>query len=51
MIGRLFSSYFWGVAADRLGCRFVMVVGLLSTAVLSIAFGCSTTFAWAFFCR
>eukprot|EP00904_Undaria_pinnatifida_P000540 jgi/Undpi1/10487/HiC_scaffold_29.g12937.m1 len=51
MIGRLFSSIFWGQVADRLGCRSVMVVGLLSTAGLSLGFGISTTFTWAFVCR
>lgn len=51
MIGRIFSSNFWGVVADRYGSRFVLVCGLVATAVLSIAFGYSKHFAFAFTCR
>lgn len=51
MIGRLFSSHFWGVTASRFGCRLVLVLGLVSTVVFSIAFGSSTTFTWAFIFR
>eukprot|EP00904_Undaria_pinnatifida_P000574 jgi/Undpi1/10517/HiC_scaffold_29.g12967.m1 len=47
MIGRTVSSHFWGMVSDRYGCRFVMAFGLSATAVLSVAFGCSPTFAWA----
>eukprot|EP00904_Undaria_pinnatifida_P008630 jgi/Undpi1/4898/HiC_scaffold_19.g08250.m1 len=48
VIGRLFSSHLWGIAADRLGQRFVLVFGIVSTSILSVVFGCSTTFAVAF---
>ncbi|CAN0540123.1 unnamed protein product, partial [Scytosiphon promiscuus] len=51
VIGRLFSSHFWGVVADRFGCRLVMAAGLVSTVVLSVAFGTSTTFTWAIMIR
>eukprot|EP00904_Undaria_pinnatifida_P000576 jgi/Undpi1/10519/HiC_scaffold_29.g12969.m1 len=51
MFGSVFSARFWGVVSDRHGTRFVMVVGLVSTVILSLAFGCSTTFAWAFISR
>jgi MFS family permease len=47
MVGRAFSSYPWGKIADIYGRKFVLVVSLLSAAVLSIAFGCSTSFAMA----
>eukprot|EP00904_Undaria_pinnatifida_P008637 jgi/Undpi1/4903/HiC_scaffold_19.g08255.m1 len=47
MIGRLFSSHLWGIAGDRLGQRFVLVFGIVSTTILSVVFGCSTTFAVA----
>ena len=47
MLGRLFSSHFWGLVTDRHGCRFVMAFGLCATAALSVAFGFSPTFAWA----
>ena len=51
MAGRFVSSHFWGRICDRHGCRFVLVVGLLSSAVLSLAFGFSTSFTWAVVCR
>ncbi|CAM9789681.1 unnamed protein product, partial [Laminaria digitata] len=51
MVGRLFSSQFWGQVADRHGSRFVIAFALWSSALLSIAFGCSKTFAWAVITR
>eukprot|EP00904_Undaria_pinnatifida_P008634 jgi/Undpi1/4900/HiC_scaffold_19.g08252.m1 len=51
MIGRLLSSHLWGIAGDRLGQRFVLVFGIVSTTILSVVFGCSTTFAVAFTSR
>ncbi|CAN0551304.1 unnamed protein product, partial [Laminaria digitata] len=47
MLGRLVSSHFWGLVADRYGCRFVMFFGLFISVPLSVAFGCSPTFGWA----
>lgn len=51
MVGRIFSSNFWGLVADRYGSRFVLVSGLVATAILSIAFGFSKTFIFALVCR
>eukprot|EP00904_Undaria_pinnatifida_P005739 jgi/Undpi1/2295/HiC_scaffold_13.g05679.m1 len=51
MIGRLFASHFWGLVSDRYGNRFVLIVGIVSNAVLSVAFGFSTTLTWAFTSR
>lgn len=51
MMGRLVSAHVWGVVSDRYGRRLVLIVGLLSTAVLAVAFGFSTTLTWAFSCR
>lgn len=51
MIGRGLSSHFWGLVADRCGGRFVLICGLMTTAILSIALGVSTTFAYAFVFR
>eukprot|EP00904_Undaria_pinnatifida_P000536 jgi/Undpi1/10483/HiC_scaffold_29.g12933.m1 len=51
MVGRLFASHFWGLVSDRYGNRFVLVVGIVSNAVLSVAFGFSTTLTWAFTSR
>ena len=51
MIGRIFSSHFWGLVADRHGSRFVLLWGLVGTTVLSIAFGFSKTFEYALACR
>ena len=51
MVGRLISSHYWGVVSDRFGCRLVMVVGLVTTVILSIAFGTTTMFTWAYIFR
>ncbi|CAM9682856.1 unnamed protein product, partial [Laminaria digitata] len=51
MMGRLFSSHFWGALGDRYSRRFVLLVGLSSTVLLSVAFGFSTSFVWAFTSR
>lgn len=51
MVGRVGGSYFWGRFADQYGRLPVFYIGLGSMAVLSIAFGLSTTFAWAVGCR
>lgn len=51
MAGSVLSSNFWGLVADRFGCRLVFLVGLLSSVVLSLAFGVSTSFMWAFVFR
>ena len=51
MTGRLFSARFWGLAADRYGRRFVIVVALVSTVVLSIAFGLARSFTLAYTSR
>ena len=48
MMGRFLSSHFWGMVSDCHGRLFVVVIGLVSTTVTSVAFGVSTTFAWAF---
>eukprot|EP00904_Undaria_pinnatifida_P000534 jgi/Undpi1/10481/HiC_scaffold_29.g12931.m1 len=39
------------MVADRCGRRFVMLCGTVSTIVLSVIFGCSTTFTMAFASR
>lgn len=51
MVGRFTTSYMWGVLADRHGRLPVLYFGLLSTAILSIGFGVSTTMWWAIICR
>jgi len=51
MVGRAISSYPWGKIADVYGRKFVLVVSLLNSAVLSLAFGMSPTFFWAVACR
>lgn len=51
MMGRFLSSHFWGVICDRYGRVFVVVISLVSTVTMSVAFGTSTTFAWAYTSR
>ena len=50
-IGHIFSAHVWGLVADRHGSRLVLIFGLVATVVLSIAFGYSKTFVYAFVCR
>ncbi len=40
------GQFFWGWAADRLGPRRVLGIGMIGTALCSVAFGLSTSF-WA----
>lgn len=51
MLGRIISTYYWGVIADRYGRRPVIFVSLWATAIFAVAFGFSTSFVWAFACR
>lgn len=41
MIGRLFSSFYWGRVADRYGRKPVFYIASISIAVMSIIFGLS----------
>lgn len=45
--GQLLSSYLWGWAADRYGCRPVALISLLSSAATTIMFGLSVSYAMA----
>lgn len=47
MVGRAFSAYLWGKIADIYGRKFVLIVSCVVSAVGSIAFGCSSSFAMA----
>eukprot|EP00934_Nitzschia_sp_Nitz4_P002778 Nitzschia sp. Nitz4//scaffold307_size21646//13824//15683//NITZ4_008599-RA/size21646-processed-gene-0.15-mRNA-1//-1//CDS//3329547142//2768//frame0 len=51
MVGRTFSSFEWGKAADKYGRTFVIKASLVLSAILSILFGISSTFAMAIFTR
>jgi MFS family permease len=44
MVGRLLSSFYCGVLADRIGRKFVIRMGLWSCVVLQLAFGVAPTF-------
>nr|ACG42557.1 major facilitator superfamily antiporter [Zea mays] len=44
MVGRGFSSIFWGVIADRVGRKPVITFSILSVVVFSALFGLSTTY-------
>ena len=51
MIGRTFSSFEWGKAADRYGRTFVIKASLLLSAIFSIIFGLAPTFPLALLSR
>ena len=51
MIGRAFSSFEWGKAADRYGRVFVIKLSLLLSALFSILFGLSSNFYMALILR
>jgi len=46
-LGRLFSSFAWGMIADRFGRKPVMLANVFATGVFAITFGLSRTFASA----
>ena len=46
-LGHLLTGYPWGYATDVIGRKPVVVIGLLSIAMFSVAFGFSPTFEWA----
>lgn len=45
--GRFLTAYIWGNAADKIGRKPVVMIGLSSIVACSIAFGLSTNFAVA----
>lgn len=51
MLGRATMSYPWGRAADRFGRKSTLLLSLAASCLWSIAFGMSTTFAFAFLAR
>lgn len=51
MVGRLFSSFYWGRAADRMGRKPVFYISLLSIAIMSIVFGMSVNIYMAIAAR
>ncbi|KAK9170608.1 hypothetical protein Syun_002748 [Stephania yunnanensis] len=51
MLGRVWSSYLWGIVADRYGRKPVMILGTISVAVFNTLFGLSSTFWMAIWTR
>ena len=51
MIGNGITAIPWGIAADRFGKRFVILVGLLANTVPQVLFGCATSFPIALLLR
>ena len=47
MVGRTLSSYAWGKWADTYGRKPILVTSLLLSAIMSVVFGMSSSFAWA----
>lgn len=46
-LGRFLSGYAWGYFTDSVGRKPTIVLGLLSMATFSLAFGLSTSYTWA----
>uniref|UniRef100_A0A453KB47 Major facilitator superfamily (MFS) profile domain-containing protein n=1 Tax=Aegilops tauschii subsp. strangulata TaxID=200361 RepID=A0A453KB47_AEGTS len=44
MIGRAFSAIFWGIVADRIGRKPVIVFSILSVVIFNTLFGLSTEY-------
>ncbi|CAM0950354.1 unnamed protein product [Alopecurus aequalis] len=44
MVGRAFASIFWGMVADRIGRKPVIVISILSTIVFNTLFGLSVKY-------
>lgn len=51
MLGRVFTSYYWGKWADRYGRRSMLEISLFCGGILSLFFGLSTNFGVALFIR
>lgn len=51
MFGRMFTSYIWGKAADRLGRKFVLEASLCLSTLFSILFGLAPTLPLALAAR
>eukprot|EP00903_Cladosiphon_okamuranus_P022385 g20588.t2 len=49
--GRFLGSYVWGNITDSVGRKPVIIAGLLSIALFSLAFGFSTSYTWAVWWR
>ena len=47
MVGRAISAYQFGKIADIYGRKFVLVLSLIVSAIGSLAFGLSTSYAMA----
>ncbi|KAL6905684.1 hypothetical protein ACP4OV_003285 [Aristida adscensionis] len=44
MVGRAFAAIFWGIVADRIGRKPVIVFSILSVVIFNLLFGLSTTY-------
>ncbi|WOL06783.1 hypothetical protein Cni_G15517 [Canna indica] len=51
MIGRAFTSVFWGIVADRHGRKPVIVISIISVIVFNTLFGLSTSYWMAIISR
>jgi len=50
-LAQIFTSFFWGLASDKIGHKPIMLVSLFCNAAAMLAFGFSTNYYMAFACR
>ena len=51
MIFFVHFSFFWGYIGDKKGKKFALVVACIGVSIVSLAFGFSDSFWWAFCTR
>jgi MFS family permease len=51
MFGQFISNYIWGLISEKIGIKPVLLTGLISSFICTIAFGFSNSLLWAIIIR
>lgn len=51
MFGQFISNYIWGLISEKIGIKPVLLIGLISSFICTIAFGFSNSILWAIIIR